>query len=596
MTGTDRDLPAGSPVHTFGLDKGPVHAHDTLESLVVSIEPIPHDALCIVAYDLFLQNPRLHAIPVVDARVRPVGLLNRFRVLEGFSQRFGHELLSRRRVSDVMERHPLIVDHNTTLDDLSAMIAEDDGQYMFDGFIVTRGEQYAGVGTAHRLMRRLSERRQAHLYHLAHHDSLTGLANRSLFDDRLTQALAAAERDARGVAVLFLDLDRFKTVNDTLGHAFGDLLLKGTADRIAAVVRRGDTVARLGGDEFAVVLPEVTNDGAPGLVAAKIQAAMSEPFLLEEQEVHVSCSIGVAVHPEDAGGRQALLRAADAAVYHAKQLRNTWQRYSPEMERPFPHGVWTFSALKRAIDGGELDVFYQPQISVETGLVVGLEALVRWRHPKQGILPAAELIALAEDTGLIVTLGEDVLRAATKQMRAWDECLGSEQLTLAVNISGVQIREGGLVTMMRRVLEETGLAPARLELEITESTAMRSAASSQSALLQLKAMGVRLAVDDFGTGYSSLSQLERMPVDTLKIDRTFLSGEGSHTPGALAKAVILIARSLKLRVAAEGVERSEQLDFLREHACDLAQGYLFSPPLPADAATAYLLANLGPVA
>src|SRR6266542_5478705 len=263
MSGPERDQ-GRSPARTSGSDAFGRHVeatHDSLAGLVVLIEPIAPDALCILAHDLFLQNSRLHVIPVVDARERPVGLLNRFRVLEGFSQRFGHELLARRRVSDVMERHALIVDHNTTLDDLSAMIAEDDGQYMFDGFIVTRGEQYAGVGTAHRLMRRLSERRQAHLYHMAHHDALTGLANRSLFDDRLTQALASAERDALSVAVLFLELDRFNTVSDTLGHAFGDLLLKATADRISAVVRRGDTVARLGGDEFAVVLPEVTNDG-----------------------------------------------------------------------------------------------------------------------------------------------------------------------------------------------------------------------------------------------------------------------------------------------------------------------------------------------
>jgi diguanylate cyclase (GGDEF)-like protein len=566
---------------------------DSLDGLVVPIEPIGPDALCLTAHDLFLQNPRLHAIPVVDGRARPVGLLNRFRVLEGFSQRFGHELWARRLVRDVMERHPLIVDHNTTLDDLSTMIAEDDGQYMFDGFIVTRDGSYAGVGTAHRLMRRLSERRQAYLYHLAHHDALTGLANRSLFDDRVAQALKAAERHPRRVALLFIDLDRFKTVNDTLGHTFGDLLLKATADRIVAVVRRGDTVARLGGDEFAIVLPEVTHDNAPGVVAAKVQAAMSAPFVLEDQEVHVSCSIGVAVHPDDAGGRQALLRAADAAVYHAKQLRNTWQRYSSEMARPMLQGIWTFSALKRAIDSNELEVFYQPQIALDTNRIVGLEALVRWRHPTHGLLPAADLIALAEDTGLIVMLGEEVLRAATRQMRVWDEQLGDDQrLTLAVNISGVQIREGGVVAMVRRVLDETGFDPSRLELEITETTAMRSASSSQAALLQMKAMGVRLAVDDFGTGYSSLSQLERMPVDTLKIDRTFLTrGEdGAPASGALAKAVILIARSLGLRVAAEGVELPEQLEFLRQHGCDLAQGYLFSPPLSAEEVTGYLLA------
>jgi diguanylate cyclase (GGDEF)-like protein len=564
---------------------------DSLDGLVVPIKPLAPEAFCNIAHDLFLQNQRLHAIPVVDGRGRPVGLLNRFRVLEGFSQRFGHELWARRRVADVMERHPLIVDHTTTLDDLSTMIAEDDGQYMFDGFIVTREGQYAGVGTAHLLMRRLSERRQAYLYHLAHHDSLTGLANRSLFDDRLTQALAAAERSGRGVALLFVDLDRFKAVNDSLGHAFGDLLLKATAERIIAVLRRGDTLARLGGDEFAVILPEVINDTAPGAVAAKIQTAMAAPFTLEDQDVHVSCSIGVAVHPDDASGRQALLRAADAAVYHAKQLRNTWQRYSSEMARPFPQGIWTFSALRRAIDSNELEVFYQPQIALDTNRVAGLEALVRWRHPTQGVLPASDLIALAEDTGLIVSLGEEVLRAATRQMRAWDERFGTwaRTLTLAVNISGVQIREGGLVPTLRRILDETGFDPARLELEITESTAMRSASSSSSVLQQLKGMGVRLAVDDFGTGYSSLSQLERMPVDTLKIDRTFLTRAVPGATGALATAVILIGRSLKLRVAAEGVELPEQLEFLRFHGCDLAQGYLFSAPLPADEVTQYLI-------
>jgi EAL domain-containing protein (putative c-di-GMP-specific phosphodiesterase class I) len=278
------------------------------------------------------------------------------------------------------------------------------------------------------------------------------------------------------------------------------------------------------------------------------------------------------------------------------------------MARPMLQGVWTFSALKRAIDSGELEVFYQPQIALETNRIVGVEALVRWRHPTQGLLPATELIALAEDTGLIVLLGEQVLRSAMRQMQHWDDRFDNERLTLAVNISGVQIREGSVVTMLRRLLDETGFDPRRLELEITESTAMRSASSSQAALLQLKAMGVRLAVDDFGTGYSSLSQLERMPVDTLKIDRTFLSrsddadatratgaanaASADHTAtGALAKAVILIARSLGLRVAAEGVEHPAQLEFLKEHRCDLAQGYLFSPPLSAAEITTYLSAH-----
>ena len=321
---------------------------------------------------------------------------------------------------------------------------------------------------------------------------------------------------------------------------------------------------------------------------------MSGPFVLEDQEVHVSCSIGVAVHPDDAGGRQALLRAADAAVYHAKQMRNTWQRYSSDMARPFLQGVWTFSALKRAIDGGELVVFYQPQIALDTNQVVGPGSAGALAPSDAGMLPAADLIALAEDTGLIVSLGEEVLRAAMQQMRAWDERFGDARMDLAVNISGVQIREGSVVAMLRRLLDETGFDPTRLELEITETTAMRSASSSQAALLQLKAMGVRLAVDDFGTGYSSLSQLERMPVDTLKIDRTFLAGSedeaASRSVGnnALAKAVILIARSLELRVAAEGVEQFEQLEFLREHGCDLAQGYLFSPPLCAADITEYL--------
>ena len=485
-----------------------------------------------------------------------------------------------------MDPTPLIVDEQMPIEQLSDILVDDETKYIFDGFIVTRDGRYVGVGTGYTLIRHLTDRKQAELFHLAHHDPLTSLPNRQLFTDRLNQALTRAERHRLLVSVLFIDVDRFKSVNDSLGHAVGDLLLQRIGARLRAVVRADDTVARLSGDEFAIVLSDIRTAADAERVADKLVHALQEPHLLEQHEVNVSCSIGVAVFPVDALRHDELLRAADDAVYHAKQFRNTWQRYSSDMRRTGPDTRLAFSAVRRVLEEGRLEVYYQPQIRMRDRAVSGFEALVRWRDDDGMLLPTAELIRLAEDAGLIAEITDHVLGAAMQQMLEWQKLPGMERLQLAVNVSGVEMRGDTLLRTLQRHLDGTGFPPALLELEITESTVMHSAPSTMSMLEELRRLGVRLSVDDFGTGYSSLSRLQRLPVDALKMDQSFIH-EISDS-GALVRGIVMMAHALNLVVVAEGVETARQLEFLEQSGCDYLQGYLFSRPLPAGQVPVYL--------
>ena len=532
-------------------------------------------------YERFTRVPNLNAVAVVDAHNRPVGVLNRFRFLEALSRPFGRELYIGRPVETFMERSPLIVDEYTPLDVVSDLLADDSTRYIFDGFIVTRGGRYLGMGTGFGLMRQLTERKQATLLHLANHDVLTDLPNRQLFADRLDQAIARSRASGRPTAVLYLDLDRFKAVNDRYGTAAGDLLLLSVAARLTESVRAQDTVARLGGDEFAIVLVELSDARDAEHIASKLLQRCAEPHQLEGHEVNVSYSIGIAVFPDDAHNGDTLLRAADDAVYHAKEVRNTWQRYSAEMRRADGSAVFTFSAVKRGIEDGRLDVAYQPIVDFRSGRIRAVEALVRWRDPVHGMMPTQDLVRFAEESGLIVDMSAKIIRTAMKQVGIWRRRL-VPGLGLAVNVSGVQFREGGLVPMVSQAAADTGFPHEALELEITESTVMRLGATTFTALGQLKNMGVQLAVDDFGTGYSSLSRLQRLPVDVLKIDRSFvqvIDDEGHG--GEIATAIIMMAHSLGLSVTAEGVETAAQFNQLASDGCDRAQGFLFSRALLA---------------
>ncbi|WP_148665342.1 EAL domain-containing protein [Sulfurifustis variabilis] len=424
---------------------------------------------------------------------------------------------------------------------------------------------------------------QERLHYLAHHDALTGLPNRVLFLDRLHQALLRARRHEQLVGVMFLDLDRFKYINDTLGHHVGDAFLQSMATRLQACIRQGDTVARLGGDEFAVLLEEIAHAEDVSAVAGKILAAFAQSFDVRGHELFITASIGISLYPGDGTDAPTLLKNADAAMYRAKDLgKNNYQYYSADLGALAFERLTLETSLRRALEREEFVLHYQPQVELATGRIVGVEALVRWKHPDFGMLSPAQFIPVAEETGAIVALGEWVARAAMKQVREWRDA-GMGPLRVAVNVSGRQFSEPGFIDTVKRLLAETGLDPSALELEITESAIMKNAEVTIERLRALHAMGVRFAIDDFGTGYSSLAYLRRFPIHALKIDKTFTRDLTEDSSDAeIVKTIIGMARGLNLVVVAEGVETREQLVFLRAHACHAVQGYLYSRPVPPE--------------
>lgn len=419
------------------------------------------------------------------------------------------------------------------------------------------------------------------LLHLANHDALTGLPNRSLLLDRLSQALVFAERSGGQVAVMLIDLDRFKNINDSLGHEAGDKIIVEVARRLGASLRTGDTVARLGGDEFVVVMPDVAREDGVVVVAQQILEALSRPMTIQGHEFYPTASIGISLFPKDGADNQALLKNADTAMYRAKDAgRNNFQFYAHEMNSRALDRLKLESGMRRALEREEFCLHYQPQMDIASGRIVGVEALMRWQPPGQPMVFPGDFIPIAEETGLIVPMGEWVLREACRRRKAWDEAGMDGQFKMAVNLSARQFRQRDIVGMVSAVLRETGCRPEWLELEITESVVMENPETAAETLHKLSDMGVHLSIDDFGTGYSSLSYLKRFPIDSLKIDRSFVRDITTDADdAAIAKAVIALAHSLKLTVIAEGVETDAQLDFLRKQRCDQMQGYYLSRPL-----------------
>ena len=425
------------------------------------------------------------------------------------------------------------------------------------------------------------KRAEDEIQSLAYRDTLTGLPNRILLQDRLREALLQAERKGDLVGLLFLDLDRFKPINDTLGHALGDLLLKSVAERLCACVRRSDTVARLGGDEFVVVLLGVHRELDTTLVAKEILERLSQPFDIEGRDIYTSTSIGIAVYPRDGHDAGTLLKNADMAMYVAKDRgRNTYQFYTDEMNRRAAELLTLETSLHLALKRGELFLQYQPQVDLAQGRITGVEALLRWRHPEHGLIPPGRFIPISEETDLILPIGEWVLRTACRQGRAW-QTAGVPPLRMAVNLSGRQFKQPGFTDLVQRILRETGMPPQLLELELTESMMMEDADETVNRLRALKGMRVHLAIDDFGTGYSSLSYLKNFPIDRIKIAQTFVR-DISTDPGdaAIVETVLAMAHNLKLGVIAEGVETEEQFAFLLSRHCQDMQGYYFAVPLP----------------
>jgi diguanylate cyclase (GGDEF)-like protein/PAS domain S-box-containing protein len=433
------------------------------------------------------------------------------------------------------------------------------------------------------------KRTEQRVRNLAYHDSLTGLPNRRLFNDRLTVALAQSHRHGQPLAVLFLDLDHFKLINDSFGHALGDRLLQRAALRLMGCVREGDTVARLGGDEFILLLPGLGRPEDVGRVADKVLEALRQPFPLDHRDLLVSASMGVSVYPDDGTDVDTLVSNADMAMYRAKEKgRDNFQAYTPDMTGVASESLALESRLLLALERDELVLYFQPVVEVASHRVLGVEALLRWQDPDRGLLLPDAFLATAEVTGIIERIGSWVLRTACARARSWQQA-GHADLRVAVNLSARQFHQPDLVDQVGRALEETDLAPSSLHLEIAEAIAVQGAETAGQTFRRLKEVGVGLVIDDFGVGYSSLTHLKRLPLDSLKIDQSLVR-DITRDPdyAAIATAVIAVGHTLDLQVVAEGVETADQLDFLSSRRCDCVQGWLLSPPLPADAVGRYL--------
>ena len=451
------------------------------------------------------------------------------------------------------------------------------GEPMFDGQGVFKG--YRGTG------KDISERKKSEekIQHMALHDALTGLPNRLLLQDRLDQEIASASRQNRALWVLFIDLDRFKFVNDSLGHRAGDELLIIIAERLQNVLREQDTIARIGGDEFVLLLPDLAEHSLTASIIQRILSVVSEPMELEGQEIVIGCSIGISVYPGDGTDQVSLLEHADAAMYRTKKLgRNNFQFYTTAMNDGASERLDIENGLKYALANNELLLHYQPQVDLITNNIVGVEALVRWQHPTFGLIAPSRFISIAEETGLIISIGEWVLQTACTQIKAWQR-EGSDNLRVAVNLSSRQFADPGLLQTIIGALEGNSLSANQLDIELTESVLVTDVEHAVKVMLQLSNLGVQLSIDDFGTGYSSLMYLKRFPINILKIDQSFVQDIAVEITGeAIVASIISLAHNLKIRVIAEGVESRVQLDFLRQHRCDQVQGYYFSRPVSAE--------------
>lgn len=564
--------------------------YTSVKELAQYIHPVHVETHSLSVLNAFINDQALHVIPVLDDDDVPVGLVSRGMVIEFFSKPYTHELYGKRPISQFMNTSCVIIDQNKNIDDVARIVADSGERTSLDGFIITCEGIYVGIGIGRDLLNAITEQKNNHLYNLAHYDALTRLPSRLLFQDRLMQECSRVTRKNKGLlpvratfALLFLDLDRFKLVNDTLGHQFGDLLLKEVSQRLIACVRRDeDTVARLGGDEFTIILSGTKDTKDVAHIAEKIIQEIGRPFQLCQHEVFIGVSIGIAIFPLDDTDMDQLIKKADMAMYHAKENgRNNYQFFTMEMNAVVSARISLENDLRHAIEKDEFFVHFQPIMNLRTGIIDGVETLIRWIKKGENI-PPSEFIPLAEDTGLIVPIGEWVLKTACLQGKAWRDA-GFPPIKIAVNLSIRQLQQDNFVDRINEILRDTSFDPAWLELELTESLVMKEIKKSTHTLEHLKALGISLSMDDFGTGYSSLSYLQRLPIDSIKIDRSFVSGIDMGGANLnIIRAIMGMAHGLGITVTAEGVETQNQLDFLRVQKCDRIQGYLFSRPLPVE--------------
>jgi diguanylate cyclase (GGDEF)-like protein/PAS domain S-box-containing protein len=481
-----------------------------------------------------------------------------------------------------LANHTLLIGRHGTeysIEDSAAPIRDHDGQVF--GVVLV----FHDVSETRRMVNKMT--------YLAEHDFLTGLPNRLLLNDRLKQALAIARRDQEFVALLFLDLDHFKNINDTLGHEVGDQLLKMAAQRLEECLRSSDTISRQGGDEFIILLPEMNDHFAPAEVAEKLLAAASSPYQVGVHDIRATASIGIAVFPDDGEDADTLTKSADSAMYHAKNLgRNNYQFFTRVMNERVSQLTEMEHSLRRAVERGEFLLYYQPKIDIATGQVVGAEALLRWQHPEWGMVAPDRFISIAENSGLIHPIGTWVLREACRQNLAWQQA-GMLPITISINVSTVQLRHKNFLQEVTQIVQLSGLAPHFLEIEITESVAIEGEKQAIDWLKTLHDMGMGISIDDFGTGYSSLSYLKMLPVDTVKIDKSFIRDINTDPSDAtIISAIINMSHGLQLKVIAEGVESAAQLDYLQANGCDQFQGYLASRPVPPEEFVRFIAAQV----
>ena len=599
LTGLDDGALAAQALQEGAQDyliKGQIDARGLLRSLRYSIERKSMEEALFVATERaqVTLNCIGDAVACTDIEGNVTYLNLVAEKMTGWSlpEAAGRPLAEVFRILDAISRkiapHPLdrAVDPNRTvhLPSNSILIGRDESEIPIEDSVALIHDREGQVTGAVIVFRDVSAARAMALQmtHLAQHDFLTGLPNRMLLNDRVSQAIALAPRHLKKVAVLFLDLDGFKYINDSLGHPTGDKLLQSIAKRLVNCVRRSDTVSRQGGDEFVVLLSEVERPEDPAIAARRLLQAVAEPHSIDQHDLHVTTSIGLSVYPNDGLDAETLIKNADTAMYQAKENgRQGYQFFKPAMNIRAVERQSIEESLRRALERQEFALHYQPKINLSTGEIAGAEALLRWTHPVRGPVSPAQFIPVAEDCGLIQPIGNWVLREACQQARVWLEA-GLPLETMAVNISAVQLRDENFLDRIFAILRDTALNPKFLELELTESVLMKHAESTESILKTLRSRGVQIAVDDFGTGYSSLSYLRKFPIDALKIDQSFVR-QITTAPDetTIVTAMISMGRSLKLQVVAEGVETQAEMAFLQAHQCDQAQGYYFSRPVPA---------------
>ncbi len=558
-------------------------AHEpSVRSLIKNAPSVRRNDSCAHVLHLFQKNLSLFAIPVLDTNNQPIGIVERIAFLELFVQPYAKELFGKQQIADFMNKKPLIVDIEVAVDDVARIIIDAGMQHMVNGFIATENDQYLGIANGLDLLNEITVRKQNHLFQLAHFDQLTKLPNRTLFLDRLSVATTQAERNNSRVGLLFIDLDNFKHFNDSMGHSVGDQVLIEAASRLSKVARESDTVARLSGDEFTIILNGIEDNHDVAALCARILNSLNAPLQIMARELFMTASIGYASYPDDDTNVTGLLVKADAAMYEAKRNgRNAYRQYTPGMHLYSPDHMALETDLRVALERKEFELYYQPIIQTSTNAVIGNEALVRWKHPKRGLLTPIHFIDIVEKTGLIIPIGEWILQEACMQQMRWTKN-GLAPMSMSVNISAMQFYQPNFCAVVKKIIQTSGIDPKHLTLELTETLCMTDVVTVLKNLQDLHALGVKLAIDDFGTGYSNLSYLKKFPIDSLKIDQSFIRNiEQEPVNADIVTAIVALGESMSLDLVAEGIETDSEMQFASARGCNFMQGYLYAKPLPA---------------